>query len=66
MGGFREETDNNPLNPKKMTKTDERIHVGFRIDPPVYEALLRLAKREERSLSAYLRQILTAVVATSL
>lgn len=49
-----------------MTKTKERIHVGFRIDPPVYEALLRLAKREERSLSAYLRQLLTAVVATSL
>lgn len=49
-----------------MTKTEERIHVGFRIDPPVYEALLRLAKREERSLSAYLRQLLTAVVATSL
>jgi len=51
---------------KNLTKTEERVHVGFRLDPPVYEALLRLASREERTLSAYLRQVLTRVVATSL
>lgn len=56
-----------PIMPiKNLTKTEERVHIGFRLDPPVYEALLRLASREERTLSAFLRKVLTSFVATSL
>jgi len=51
---------------KNLTKTEERVHIGFRLDPPVYEALLRLASREERTLSAFLRKVLTSFVSTSL
>lgn len=44
------------------TKTEQRIHVGVRLDPHVYEALKRLADNEHHTLSGLLRKLLAAVV----
>jgi hypothetical protein len=44
------------------TKTEQRIHVGFKIDRPVYEELKALADEEHQTVSGLLRKLIAAVM----
>jgi predicted DNA-binding ribbon-helix-helix protein len=43
-------------------KNNERIHVGFKLDKPVYEELKALAAAEHQTVSGLLRKLIEAVM----
>jgi len=44
------------------TKTEQRIHIGFRVDKTAYEALKALADQEHQTVSGLLRKLVAAVM----
>ena len=44
------------------SKTEERIHVGFKLDKEVHDNLKRLAEQEHQTVSGLLRKLIAAVM----